>query len=161
MMGQNLAGFSQEKRADNDNRKSRISDPEPNKEPPKPKKLSWGEQWREIQITKTAAFWSGLAAIALILVIGFTWGGWVTGKTAQALATTSTKAAVTARLAPICVAQFQQDPDKAQKLVALKALSSYKRSDYAGEQGWATMPGEAAPDRTVAAACANLLMQIN
>jgi len=160
-MGQNLAGFSQEKRADNDNRKSRISDPEPNKEPPKPKKLSWGEQWSEIQITKTAAFWYGLAAIALILVIGFTWGGWMQGGTAQTLATTTAKAAVTTRLAPICVAQFQQDPDKAQKLIDFKALSSYQRSEYVGQQGWATMPGETEPDRTVAAACANLLMQIN
>lgn len=160
-MGQNLAGFSQEKRADNDNRKSRMNEPEANKEPPKPKKLSRREQWDATPITKTAAFWTALAAIALTLIIGFTWGGWMKGGTAQTLATTAAKAAVTSRLAPICVAQFQQDPDKAQKLVDFKALSSYKRSDYAGEQGWATMPGETEPDRTVAAACATLLMQIN
>ena len=160
-MGQNLAGFSQEKRADNDNRKSRMGEPEANQEPPMPNKLSWREQWNETPVTKTAAFWICLAAIALTLIIGFTWGGWMRGGTAQTLATASAKAAVTTRLAPICVAQFQQDPDKTQKLVDFKALSSYKRSEYAGQQGWATMPGEAEPDRTVAAACANLLMQIN
>lgn len=160
-MGQKLAGFSQEKRADNDNRKSRMTEPESGQEPPKPKKLTRGEQWNATPITKTAAFWSALAAIVLTLIIGFTWGGWVTGGTSQTQATTAVKAAVTTRLAPICVAQFQQDPGKVQKLVDFKALSSYQRSEYVGEQGWATMPGETEPDRTVAAACATLLMQVN
>ncbi|MDQ3248067.1 MAG: hypothetical protein M3Q45_02550 [Chloroflexota bacterium] len=160
-MGQNLPGFSQDKRSDNDNRKPRVSEPQASMEPVQPKKLSWGEQWNATPITKTVAFWSSLAAIALVLLLGFNWGGWVTGGTAQTRATALAKEAVITRLAPICVAQFQQDPAKAEKLIAFKALSSYERSKYGEEQGWATMPGEAAPDRTVAAACANLLMQIN
>ena len=159
-MGKNLAGFSADKRAGNDNRKPRISEPEATKEPVKPKQLSRGEQWNATQITKTIAFWSCLAAIAIVLIIGFNWGGWVTSGTAQTIATATAKTAVTTRLAPICVAQFQHDPGKAQKLIAFKALSSYERSDYAGKQGWATMPGEAKPDSGVAAACANLLMKI-
>lgn len=159
-MGKNLAGFSEDKRAGNDNRKPRTSEPEAVKEPAKPKQLSWGEQWSATQITKTITFWACLAAIVIVLILGFNWGGWVTGGSAQMLATATAKTAVITRLAPICVAQFQQDPGKAQKLTAFKALSSYERSDYAGKQGWATMPGEAKPDSSVAAACANLLMKI-
>ena len=160
-MAQNLPGFSEEKRADNDNRKSRISEPAARKEQPKPKQLSWGERWDEVSVTKTMTFWACLAVIVLTVIIGFNWGGWVTGGTAQTLAATTAKAAVITRLAPICVAQFNQDTAKTQKLVALKALQSYERGDYAGKQGWATIPGEAAPDRDVADACANLLMKIN
>jgi hypothetical protein len=159
-MGKNLPGFSEEKRSDNDNRKPRVSEPQARMESPKPKKLSLGERWNEVQMTKTVAFWSCLAAIVLTMIIGFNWGGWVTGNTAQTMATTTAKDAVINRLAPICVAQFQQDPGKAQKLIALKALSSYERGDYSEKQGWATMPGEAKPDSYVAAACANLLMKI-
>ena len=158
-MGKNLPGFSEDKRAGNDNRKIRTSEPEASKELSKPKQLSWGEQWNATPITKTVAFWACLAVIVLTLILGFKWGGWVTGGTAQTLATATSKEAVITRLAPICVAQFQQDPGKAQKLIALKALSSYERSDYTGKQGWATMPGETEPDRNVASACAALLMQ--
>lgn len=158
-MAQNLPGFSEEKRADNDNRKVRASEPVVRSEPPKPKPLSWGERWDAVRPTKTALFWMWLASIILILLLGFNWGGWVTGGTAQSLAATAAKDAVITRLAPICVAQFNQDPAKAQKLVALKALQSYERGDYAGKQGWATMPGETTTDRDVADACATLLMK--
>lgn len=60
----------------------------------------------------------------------------------------------------ICVAQFDQDPGKEQKLGELKAKSSYQRDDYVKEQGWATLPGEEKPDSKVADACAKLLMRI-
>jgi hypothetical protein len=160
-MGKNLPGFSEEKRADNDNRKSRVSEPEAKREAPKPKQLSWGEKWDAVRPTKTAIFWAWLASLILLLIIGFNWGGWVTGGTAQTMAATAAKAAVNTRLAPICVAQFNQDLAKVKKLVALKALQSYERGDYAGKQGWATMPGETAPDSNVADTCAELLMKIN
>ena len=160
-MGKNLPGFSEEKRADNDNRKPRISEPEARREPPKPKQLSWGERWNEVRVTKTITFWACVAAIVLTVIVGFNWGGWVTGGTAQTQAVATTKEAVITRLAPMCVAQFNLDPTKTQKLIALKALQSYERGDYAGKQGWATMPGEAKPDSNVADACANLLMKIN
>ncbi len=68
------------------------------------------------------------------------------------------KAAI-ARLAPICVEQFNQDPEKDQKLKELKEESSWKRSDYARKQGWATMPGEKEPDRAVASECAVMIMK--
>lgn len=160
-MGQNLPGFAEEKRSDNDNRKIRTSEPAARSEPPKLKPLSWGERWDGVRPTKTAIFWAWLASLILLLIVGFNWGGWVTGGTAQTLAATRAKEAVITRLAPMCVAQFNLDPAKAQKLIALKALQSYERGDYAGKQGWATMPGETAPDSNVADSCANLLMKIN
>jgi hypothetical protein len=69
--------------------------------------------------------------------------------------------AVAARLTPICIAQFNQDIQRDQKLVDLKVIaSSSGRVTYVKEQGWATMPGEAAPDNKVASECARQLILI-
>jgi hypothetical protein len=95
------------------------------------------------------------------MIVGFNWGGWVRGSTAQKLAAVMAQAAVVERLAPMCVVQFNLDPGKAQKLTELQATSSYQRSEYVKTQGWATMPGEAKPDSRVADACAKQLMLSN
>jgi hypothetical protein len=102
-------------------------------------------------------FWFAVAAIVLTMIVGFNWGGWVTGGTSQEI----TNDAVVQRLSSICVAQFNQDSQKDQKLTELKGISSYQRDDYVREQGWATMPGEEQSDRKVADACAKQLMQIS
>ena len=70
--------------------------------------------------------------------------------------------AVVERLAPICVAQFNQDPLNAEKLAELQVLTtSTRRTTYVKDQGWATMPGETDPDNQVAAECARQLMLID
>jgi hypothetical protein len=68
--------------------------------------------------------------------------------------------AVVARLAPICVEQFNQDSEKDQKLKKLKETDSWKRENYVEEQGWATMPGEKEADNLVAVKCAELLAEL-
>jgi hypothetical protein len=92
------------------------------------------------------------------MIVGFTWGGWVTGATARTTAENVAVDALVKRLAPICVLQSGRDPARAEKLVALKGESTWQRGEFVGKQGWATMPGEQEPDRRVAEACANLLV---
>jgi hypothetical protein len=99
--------------------------------------------------------------MVLTIVIGFVWGGWVTGGSAQKTAEVMAKDAVVQRLAPMCVAQFNQDPGKDQKLTELKDTSTWQRGDYIEKQGWATMPGEEKPDSKVADGCAKLLVLIS
>lgn len=118
-------------------------------------KPSYGERWNRTRPTKTIVFWSLVATIILTIIVGFNWGGWVTGGTAQKM----TNDAVAQRLSLICVGQFNQDPQKDQKFTELKETSSYQRDDYVTEQGWATMPGEAKPDSKVADGCAKLIVQ--
>ena len=124
------------------------------------KKVSLRKWWREARPTKTAVFWSWVGSIVLTMIIGFAWGGWVTGRTARTLAEDIAEDAVVDRLAPICVAQFNQDPEKDPKLVTVRETSSYQRRTFIQDQGWATMPGEEGPDRAVADACVKLLMLI-
>jgi hypothetical protein len=120
-------------------------------------KESFGQRWAKTRPTKTIVFWSWLAVSILTMIVGFNWGGWVTGGTAQKMADLGARNAVIQRLAPMCVDQFNQDPEKAQKLTELQDMSVYKRGGYVETQGWATMAGEAKADRQVADACAKLL----
>ncbi len=124
-------------------------------------KVSLGQRWSNAQPTKTVLFWSCVACVVLTMIVGFVWGGWVTGGTAQKMAEEMAEDAVATRLAPICVAQFNQDPEKDQKLEELKETDTWKRSDYVKEQGWATMPGEEEPDRKVIDGCVKQLTQIS
>lgn len=118
-------------------------------------KPSYGERWDKARASKKVVFWAIIGTMILTIIVGFMWGGWVTGGTAQSMTTD----AVTQRLASICVGQFNQDPQKEQKFTELKDTNSYQRDDYVNKQGWATMPGEAKPDSKVADSCAKLIMQ--
>jgi len=104
--------------------------------------------------------WGALGGAIVLAAIGFAWGGWVTGGTAQEMAEEMAENAVVARLAPICVEQFKQDSEKDQKLKDLKKEDSWKKDDYVEKQGWATMPGEKKPDSKVAGKCAEMIVQI-
>jgi hypothetical protein len=83
----------------------------------------------------------GAAALA---IVGFTWGGWVTGGTAKEMAADQAQ-------------QSGQDPQVVETLALLKDADSYKRGDMLMNAGWATMPGSSEPNRNVAKACMKVL----
>ena len=113
--------------------------------------------WEEIK----PVFWGAIGGAIALSIVGFAWGGWVTGGTAQKMAEEMAEDAVVARLAPICVEQYNRDSEKDRKIKELKEESSWLRSDYVEKQGWATMPGEENPDSKVAEKCADLVMQLS
>jgi alpha/beta superfamily hydrolase len=112
--------------------------------------------WEKIK----TALWGAIGGAIVLAIVGFAWGGWVTGGSAQQMAEELAQNAVVARLAPICVEQYNQDSEKEQKLTMLKETESWKRDDYVKEQGWATMPGEKEADTKVADKCAKLLAEL-
>ncbi len=119
------------------------------------------QRWSQAKLKKSRVFWIAIGAIILTLFLGFTRGGWTTDGSASHRAEASAQSAVIDRLASICVAQFNQDAQSVVGLQEMKAInSSSKRSAYVTEQGWATMPGDAAPDRQIPAECAKQLMLI-
>ena len=101
---------------------------------------------------KPALYGAAAGAVALAIV-GFSWGGWVTGGTANQMAADKAKLEVVAALVPICIQQSSQDPQLVATLALLKDASRYQRSDMLMEAGWATMPGSSDPNRNVASAC--------
>jgi hypothetical protein len=112
--------------------------------------------WDKINL----GFWSAIGGAIVLAIIGFKWGGWVTGGTAQAMAEEMAVKAVVDRLTPICIAQFNQDPEKDQKLKELKKTDSWTRNSYVEKQGWATMPSEKKPDSKVATECASQILEV-
>jgi hypothetical protein len=100
----------------------------------------------------------GAAAGAVAtLVIGFNWGGWVTGGTAKEMAQKSASTALVSALSPICVDKFQHSTQAAANLVELKKVSSWQQASFIEKGGWATMPGGDPPNAAVAQGCAVML----
>lgn len=105
--------------------------------------------------------WSAVGGAILVAIVGFSWGGWVTGGTAQKRAAEMTSAALVDRLAPLCLVRFNQDPEKDQKLEALKQTNAWQQKDYVTKQGWATMASEKEPDSKVAIECTKRILQLS
>ena len=97
--------------------------------------------------------YGAVAGAVAATIVGFAWGGWVTGGTADKMASDVARLEVVAALVPICVEQSNQDPKVVETMAQLKDASSYQRSNLLMETGWATMPGSTDPNRQVAAAC--------
>jgi hypothetical protein len=53
------------------------------------------------------AFWGAAGGAIVLAVIGFTWGGWVTGAKAREASEGNADTAVISVLAPICAEQFR------------------------------------------------------
>jgi hypothetical protein len=109
--------------------------------------------WDKVKLSS----WSAVGGAVALAFFGFNYGGWVTGGSAAAMAKETAADAVTERLGSICVAQFNRDSNKAQKLVEMKGKESWDKARYIEKQSWAIMPGEEKPDSRVADACAKQL----
>ena len=97
---------------------------------------------------------SAAGGAILATVIGFNWGGWLTTGSAEAMAKESATSAVAQRLGSICLAQFNKDAEKAQKVKEMKGQDTWDVGRYIEKQSWAIMPGDEKPDSGVADACA-------
>jgi hypothetical protein len=107
----------------------------------------------------TYGLW-GVACGALALaLIGFTWGGWVTGGKAEAMANSRSQTALVTALTPICIEKFQASANAAANLIELKHTEySWTRRDYIVKGGWATF-GQVRPFE-LADACADALKKL-
>jgi hypothetical protein len=103
------------------------------------------------------ALWGAAGGAIVLAIVGFAWGGWLTGASARDAAGVSAKTAVVGVLAPICAVQFRAQIDADGKLTELKALKTYEQPGFVEKGGWATMPGSDAPFTGVASACATIL----
>jgi hypothetical protein len=101
----------------------------------------------------------GAAAGALAtMIVGFNWGGWALGSTVDKVAKDRADSAVLVALTPICVDKFRQAANATENLSELNKISyAWDRGTFVEKGGWATMPGAASPDSTVARACAEMI----
>lgn len=96
----------------------------------------------------------GAVAVA---VVGFSWGGWVTGGSAAKQASVAAHEAKVTALASICADRFRAQGDAAVKIGELSKVSSWDRGGIIERSGFAIMPGSKTADSDVARACAESL----
>ena len=103
------------------------------------------------------ALWGAAGGAIILAIIGFAWGGWVTGAKAREMSEKNADTAVISVLAPICAEQFRAQSDAAMKLEELAKLSTYEQGPFVEKAGWATMPGAETAVSGVARGCATIL----
>jgi hypothetical protein len=114
--------------------------------------------WRDYRPSKVMWFWSCVACVIATMVIGFTWGGWVTGGSAEAQAAEARTEGRAQLAATICVARFVDAADATVQLAALKDESRWNRGDSIADAGWATPLGIEEPVSGAADLCAERLV---
>ncbi len=114
----------------------------------------------ELPVETKPFLWGAAAGAIALAIMGFTWGGWVTGGTVDKLVKDgSTKAVITA-LAPICTDNFKRAADSAIQLVELKKVSSWQQAEFVEKAGWAKMPGAETIASGMATACAEMILSL-
>jgi hypothetical protein len=99
------------------------------------------------------AIWGAVGGAAALAIIGFTWGGWVTGSKANELARQQVQTALVEALTPLCVDKFNRASDAQARLAELKKItSSWDRERFVRENDWAKFGKES--NSRVVDACA-------
>ena len=129
-------------------------------------KQSLSQRFQDYQASKTVLFWSCAGCVILATVVGFSWGGWTTGGSAQDMADEAAADARQQLAAVVCVDRFMAAPDAGVQLIALQEIeSSYAQSKFVEEGGWALIVPASdttdykarADDRKAAGLCAEEL----
>ena len=101
------------------------------------------------------AFFGAVAAS----VIGFGWGGWTLGSTAEKLAEERVTTALVTAYSPVCVERYRANATDAQR-AAFKEESTWSRDGFIEKTGFATPPGFQSANENVADACADALTKL-
>jgi hypothetical protein len=120
--------------------------------------LSISRRWAAYRPSKGGWLWSCVCASVATMIVGFAWGGWVTGGTATRMATDAAQNARAQLAAASCVYRFNQGPEMAAQLAELKKVQSYEVNSRLVKGGWATMPGNPEPVVGAADICGHTLL---
>ena len=101
---------------------------------------------------KPGVYGAAIGPVA-VMVLGHSWGGWMTDGGARELATDLAHVEVITALVPICLQISQGDPERMAKLASIIEATTYQRRDAVMAAGWATVPGADTPNRDLAQAC--------
>ena len=106
------------------------------------------------------AIWGVVLGSVATMIVGFSWGGWTTGSTAERMAAERSSSTLVVALTPSCVASFREQPDGAAKLAAFQKIdSSWEQRQFIEKGGWATPDGAKEPNSALATSCAEALVK--
>jgi alpha/beta superfamily hydrolase len=120
---------------------------------------SMGQRFEDWCPSKTVLFWSCAGCVVATLIIGFSWGGWVTGGTAQEMAEDAAEQGRAQVAAAVCVENFMSAADAGVQLTSLKGTSSsWQRENFIEDGGWAKVDDQEYDD--AAELCADRLIEM-
>ena len=73
-------------------------------------KQSLAQRWEDYQPSKSTLGWACAATAVATMIVGFGWGGWVTGGTSRTLAMTAGDVARGELASVVCVEKFKAAP---------------------------------------------------
>ena len=104
---------------------------------------SMSQRFEDWHPSKTILFWSCAGCVVATMIVGFAWGGWVTGGTAEEMAEDAATQGRAEVAAALCVENFMQGADAGTQLASLKdTRSSWQRENFIEEGGWAVIAGQ-------------------
>jgi hypothetical protein len=115
-------------------------------------------RWAAYRPSKGSLVWAVVAGALATVVVGFAWGGWVTGASAKRMAETAASTSRDTLVAAVCADRFRAGGDATALLAELKLLQSYSRGAFIEKGGWAMMPDNVKPTSTAARLCADELV---
>ena len=87
----------------------------------------------EMPVWAKPAVFGAVVGAGLAMVVGFYWGGWVTGGAAGRMAATTAQDAVVQTFTPLCVARAEMEPEQRARL---REQSTWARRNFVIEAGW-------------------------
>ena len=99
------------------------------------------------------------AGVVATLVIGFMWGGWVTGGTATKMTSEAVEATQVTLYSPICVERYMAKATPEQRAAFAKE-NDWNRDTVIEDTGFATPTGSSSPSGAVADKCAETLSKL-
>ena len=123
-------------------------------------KKSFMQKFDDFQPSKALWAWTTIGAVVGTVLIGFIWGGWVTGNTAKSMADDAGRDSRATLASNLCIDNFLAGPDAAGQLAALKKESSWSRDSLIEKAGWTTFPGDSKPVPGAADLCAEHLVAV-
>ncbi len=116
-------------------------------------KRTLSQRFDDYQASKTVLFWACAGSVVVATIVGFSWGGWVTGGSAREMAQDSAAQARQELAAVVCVDRFMAASDAGVQLTALQEItSSSAQGKFVEEGGWAIIvPPASATDYTARA----------
>jgi hypothetical protein len=104
--------------------------------------------------------WGAVLGSVFTMIVGFSWGEWTTGGTAERMASERSTSTLVAALTPSCVASFLRQTDGPAKLAAFQKIdSTWAQREAIEKGGWATPDGAREPNSALATSCAEALVK--
>jgi hypothetical protein len=104
------------------------------------------QRFEGYRVSKAVLFWACAGSVIAATIVGFSWGGWVTGGTAREMAEESAAQARQELAAVVCVDRFMAAADAGVQLTALKEITNPSaQGKFVEDGGWAIIVPASSP----------------